>query len=71
MAQGGVLDQAGYTVSLTAAAKVLGIARSTAYELAARDELGVRVLRIGRRWVVPTADLRRLVGLESSSGGAA
>jgi hypothetical protein len=57
-----LLAEAGPTVSITDAAKVLGISRGHAYELAKRDELGVRVLKLGNRRVVPTVDLRRLLG---------
>lgn len=60
-----LLAAAGPTMPLPDVAKVLGIGRTTAYELASRGELGVRVLRLGRRWVVPTAELRRFVGVES------
>lgn len=39
-----LLADAGATVSITTVAKCFGIHRSTAYELAQRDELGVPVL---------------------------
>jgi len=56
-------------VSIGEAAKVLGISRAHAYSLAQRNELGVRVLRLGSRWVVPTAELRRAIGMESAGTG--
>jgi excisionase family DNA binding protein len=59
-----ILAAAGPTVSVAEAAKVLGISRAHAYSLAARGELGVRVLQLGSRRVVPTADLRRVLGLD-------
>lgn len=58
-----LLDNAGPTVSIPEAAKVLGISRGLAYELAGRDELGVKVLRLGARLRVTTASLREVVGL--------
>ncbi len=58
-----LLEEAGPTVSLAEAAKVLGISVNTAYAAVKRGELGVRTLRFGRRWRVPTADLKRAVGL--------
>jgi excisionase family DNA binding protein len=64
-----LLDEAGPTVSLAEAAKVLGISVNTAYAAVKRGELGVRTLRYGRRWRIPTADLRRVVGLADISGG--
>jgi Helix-turn-helix domain len=64
-----LLAAAGPTVGLADAAKVLSISRAHAYALAKRGELGVRVLRLGNRWVVPTAELRRAVGLGGESDG--
>lgn len=60
-----ILAAAGPTISLPETAQVLGISRAHAYALAKRGELGVRVLRLGNRFVVPTAELRREVGLEA------
>lgn len=66
-----LLDEAGPTVSLAEAAQVLGISYNTASAAVSRGELGVRTLRFGRRWRVPTADLRRLVGLDPTLTSAA
>jgi predicted DNA-binding transcriptional regulator AlpA len=52
------------TVDVTTAARALGLGRSTAYELARRDEFPCRVLRIGSSYRVPTADLLRVLGIE-------
>lgn len=57
-----ILASAGPTISVPEYAKVMGISRDTAYALAARDELGVRILRLGRSKRIPTADVRRLLG---------
>jgi excisionase family DNA binding protein len=51
-------------VDITTAARALGLGRSTAYELARRDELPCRVLRIGSSYRIPTADLLRILGIE-------
>jgi excisionase family DNA binding protein len=59
-----LLDDAGPTVSLADTAKVLGISYNTASSAIRRGDLGVRALRYGRRWRIPTADLRRLVGID-------
>ncbi len=40
------------TLSIPEAAKVLGISRGLAYDLARRDKLPVRVIRPGRRMVL-------------------
>jgi excisionase family DNA binding protein len=62
-----LLTEAGPTVSLAEAAQVLEISYNTANALVRRGELGVRALRYGRRWRIPTADLRRLVGVEDGA----
>ena len=51
------------TVSVPEAAAALGIGLSLAYAQAALGHIGeVRVLKIGRRMVVPTRDLLRALG---------
>lgn len=52
------------TVSLTEAAALLGIPRSSAYELARADRFPVKVIRAGRTVRVPTAPLERLLDPE-------
>lgn len=42
------------------AAEILGVSKDTAYAMAAAGTLGA--FRAGRRWVVPTAKLRSLLG---------
>jgi excisionase family DNA binding protein len=51
------------TTTVAEAAKRLKIGRNQAYEAAARGE--IPVIRIGRRWLVPTVKLDRLLGGES------
>lgn len=63
-----LLADAGATVSITTVAKCFGIHRTTAYELARHGALGVPVLRLGRALRVPTAELRRVLGLDQSAG---
>jgi hypothetical protein len=48
-----LLDEAGPTVSLAEAAKVLGISYNTASAAVRRDELGVRALRYGHGGASP------------------
>lgn len=64
-----LLADAGATVSIATVAQCYGIHRQTAYDLAQRGELGVPVLRLGRRLRVPTAELRRTLGLAVEPGG--
>jgi hypothetical protein len=55
------------TVDLETAARALGFGRTLAYELAARGDFPCRVLRIGRKYVVPTAELRRTLGMPNDN----
>jgi predicted DNA-binding transcriptional regulator AlpA len=57
-------------IDITTAARALSLGRSTAYELARRDEFPCRVLRIGSSYRVPTADLLRVLGIEPSDVAA-
>ena len=54
------------TATLGEVAALLGIGRSTAYELAQRDALPVPVIRLGRRLVVPQAALDRVLAGEGA-----
>jgi hypothetical protein len=51
----------GLTTDVETAGAILGIGRTKAYELAKRDEFPVRVLRIGRRYLVPTTAVLALL----------
>jgi excisionase family DNA binding protein len=57
-----ILDSTSCTVDQ--AAEVLGISRSAAYAAAKSGELPT--IRIGRRFVVPTAELRRMLRIDVS-----
>jgi len=57
------LADAGPTVTVDVAAQCLGIGRSLAYQLLKRGEFPVRVLKVGNRNRIPTADLRTLLGI--------
>lgn len=49
------------TITISEAARILGISRSAAYRAAAKGE--IPTIRIGGRLLVPTAKLRELLGL--------
>jgi excisionase family DNA binding protein len=51
-------------VDITTAARVLGLGRSTAYDLARRGEFPCRILRLGSSYRVPTAELLRVLGID-------
>ena len=53
----------GATVDVETAGAILGIGRSKSYELAKSGEFPVRVLRIGRRYLVPTPGILALLGI--------
>ncbi|KAB7844429.1 helix-turn-helix domain-containing protein [Streptomyces mobaraensis] len=52
------------TVDLRTAARALGIASTTAYRLIRDDEFPCLVLRVGRRYRIPTNELMRALGIE-------
>ena len=54
--------QLGLTTDIATAGAILGIGRSKAYELAKNGAFPVTVLRIGRRYLVPTGALLSLLG---------
>lgn len=54
-------EQGSATVSLADAARILGISRSTAYELDARGKFPVRVLKIGSRRKVARVHLEQFL----------
>lgn len=47
------------TMTIPEVAKALGISKALAYELARRDELPVKVLRLGKRILVPRIPFER------------
>lgn len=53
----------GATIDVETAGAILGIGRSKSYELAKDGEFPVRVLRIGRRYLVPTTGILALLGI--------
>jgi excisionase family DNA binding protein len=57
-------------MTIPEAARALGISRGLAYELAKRDELPVKVLRLGeKRMVVPRLALEELLSNGKDIGG--
>jgi hypothetical protein len=51
------------TMSIPDAGEILGLSRASAYQAARRGE--IPTIPIGRRRVVPTARLRRMLGLDA------
>jgi hypothetical protein len=57
-------------IDIPTLAGLLGISRAMAYEYAARDALPVAVIRIGRRLLIPTAQVLALLGASHPDLGA-
>lgn len=51
------------TVNVERAAQLIGVSRNSLYEAIRRDESPMRVIRVGRRLVIPVAELERLLGV--------
>ncbi|MDG4799281.1 helix-turn-helix domain-containing protein [Micromonospora sp. WMMD980] len=55
----------GVTTDVETAGAILGIGRSKAYALAKRGKFPVRVLRVGRNYVVPVPEILELLGVRA------
>lgn len=58
------------TLDIVTAARLLGIGRTTAYQLARNGQFPVPLLRIGGGYRVPTAPLLTLLGLDTRTDAA-
>jgi hypothetical protein len=58
------LRSLGLTTDVETAGAILGVGRTKAYELAKAGEFPVKILRIGRRYVVPVPAMLRLLNGE-------
>lgn len=58
-------------IDLDTANRAIGLGRSKGYELARRDAYPCRVLRLGKKYRVITADLLRLLGIDVAPSGEA
>ncbi|WP_433120266.1 helix-turn-helix domain-containing protein [Micromonospora sp. CA-246542] len=54
----------GVTTDVETAATILGIGRTKAYALAKTNEFPVRLLRVGRRYLVPVQAILKLLAAE-------
>ena len=57
------LDTLPTVVSIMTAARALGLSRTYAYELAKRGDFPCPIIRVGTTYRVPTAELRKLLGV--------
>lgn len=60
----------GVAASVPTIGEVFGMSRSQAYAAVEAGSFPVRVIRIGRRMVVPVADVLAVLGLEPAGGTA-
>lgn len=60
----------GMTTDLETAAEIIGIGRTLAYELAKNGEFPVRLLRLGRRVVVPVTELLLALGSDAANSAS-
>jgi hypothetical protein len=54
-------------VDLVTAGRALGLGRTKTYQLARAGRFPCRILRVGKNYLVPTADLLALLGLDTPS----
>jgi hypothetical protein len=54
----------GTRTDVTTAGSIFGLSRTQAYEALKRGDFPVRVIRIGRRVIVPVAPILGLLGLD-------
>lgn len=52
---------------LTACKIVYGVGRTRAYEMLHANQVDFRVIRAGRKYVVPSSEVLRVLGLDSAS----
>lgn len=57
------IEALGVSTDLQTAARAIGISKSSAYAAAKSGTFPCRVIRVGSRYVVPTAGLRELLGI--------
>lgn len=63
-----LLRNAGPVLSVPAYARIHGVSKSHVYDLIQRGELGLPVIRLGHRVVIPTVEVRKSLGLDPESG---
>ncbi len=57
------------SIDLRTAGRAFGFGASKSYELVAAGQFPVRVLRVGRAWRVPTAELLQLLAVDTPERG--
>lgn len=57
----------GLRTDIPTASDVLGLGKTTGYQLVKRGEFPVPVLRVGRKYIVPVAGLLNAFGIEADA----
>lgn len=52
-----------HTLTVEAAAALMGIGRNSAYEAIRENRFPVRIIKVGSRYLIPRADLESLLGI--------
>lgn len=55
-------------VDLVTAGRTLGLGRTKTYQLARTGQFPCRVIRVGKTYLVPTAEILALLGLDTHGG---
>lgn len=63
------LDALPAVVDVVTAGRALGLGRTKSYELARAGQFPCRLIRVGKTYLVPTAELLTLLGLTPQRGG--
>jgi amino acid transporter len=61
------VQQLGLSTTVDVAASIIGISRTKAYALAKSGQFPVRLVRVGRRYIVPTTALLNLLTAGSTN----
>jgi hypothetical protein len=64
------IDTLPVVMDLVTAGRALGLGRTKSYELAKTGQFPCRLIRVGKAYLVPTAELLSLLGLNPDRPGA-
>jgi hypothetical protein len=65
------LNELGVSTDIPTAGRAFGFSREAAYRLAQSGDFPCAVLKVGSRYVVPVADLRRALGIDDQGRAVA
>jgi hypothetical protein len=64
------IDELPVVMDLVTAGRALGLGRTKSYELAKAGQFPCRLIRVGKSYMVPTAELLTLLGLDPHRPGS-